>query len=422
MQTYVQESGVDVNAADAGSHGNTPLMVACAPTEKIGVLEFLLKCKGLAMDAVNRRGMTGEISLNTTRFCKNQVLNTPMCAALHQAAWYGQEKAVELLLRAGAGLEIKTPAGLTARAIAQSMGHARTLSLIEKEEERRACPPVETPEELRARIKAQYCRAHENAASRRKASEPRPLPAPISPNPAPIRPAAPVFKTPSMAAPKTVQAPAPGAGTVPAAICSETEGAMARRCKHPPRWRPFGASMARARAERDDAALLPLSAACEADTRVAQGSCQILAPVLRSGGSRHGGVLSATGATIAGVQGRGGEVHTATATAKGCGEGESPQRGHSDLSKNSAADGVGQEGRDVEGWGGGEGGEYRDLSAAGSTLGAGRSTCVQDEEVLLGLCGARSDGSQRAGTGPAGASATFTSFFLTDYRTPRKVS
>jgi ankyrin repeat protein len=85
VRAYSEGSNFDLNDATAGLHGNTPLMLACAPTEKIAVLDFLLGCKGLQKDAVNSRGMT----------------------ALHQAAWYGQERAVEMLLRAGASLSIQ---------------------------------------------------------------------------------------------------------------------------------------------------------------------------------------------------------------------------------------------------------------------------------------------------------------------------
>ena len=65
-------------------------MIACAPTQKLRVLDMLLLCNDLDKDAVNNRGMT----------------------ALHQAAWYGQEKTVDMLLRAGAALDVKTPADL----------------------------------------------------------------------------------------------------------------------------------------------------------------------------------------------------------------------------------------------------------------------------------------------------------------------
>lgn len=59
VRSYIEDEGFDVNEANAGAHGNTPLMVACAPSEKLLVLSLLLECKHLAKDAVNRRGMTG---------------------------------------------------------------------------------------------------------------------------------------------------------------------------------------------------------------------------------------------------------------------------------------------------------------------------------------------------------------------------
>ena len=43
-----------------GLHGNTALMIACAPTEKLAVLGFLLSCVGVQKDKVNARGMTGD--------------------------------------------------------------------------------------------------------------------------------------------------------------------------------------------------------------------------------------------------------------------------------------------------------------------------------------------------------------------------
>jgi hypothetical protein len=35
-------------------------MIACAPTEKLAVLGFLLSCVGVQKDKVNARGMTGD--------------------------------------------------------------------------------------------------------------------------------------------------------------------------------------------------------------------------------------------------------------------------------------------------------------------------------------------------------------------------
>ena len=85
-------------------------MIACAPTEKLAVLGFLLSCVGVQKDKVNARGMTGDhhtlldepaIAQRTEAFARLA------CTALHQAAWYGQEEAVRMLLEAGASLDIR---------------------------------------------------------------------------------------------------------------------------------------------------------------------------------------------------------------------------------------------------------------------------------------------------------------------------
>lgn len=250
VRAYLETGGVDINAADYGLHGNTALMVACAPTEKLRVLDYLLQCKDLQRDAVNRSGMT----------------------ALHQAAWYGQELAVEMLLGAGADMTIKTPAGLTAGDMANNMGHASTLSMITREQARQMRPPVETAELLRARIKAQNCRSSEgSAAGRRLAPEPRPLlsPAELS------SPAAKAAQAP--AARPALKTRAPPANTVvsdqgeshvsPGTTdkyrgtlqnCGEAD-LFTRVPSASNRWLPAGASTARSRVEKDDAAILPKS-------------------------------------------------------------------------------------------------------------------------------------------------------------------
>jgi hypothetical protein len=273
VRSYIK-SGLDPNAADATRNGNTPLMVACAPTQKLPALEVLLTVPHLDKDAVNNQGMT----------------------ALHQAAWYGQQEAVAMLLRAGAGHEIRTPAGLTAGDIAKNMGHAGTLALLDEEAARRAHSPIETTEELRARIKAQYCRARETAARRRQPqlAEPRPLLAPQSTTEirgAPSRPSPAERSRPECGA--VLVAPAPRAAeeftaskgvraadplhrdcggdgepianaeATPWIRAHEEQGLPRKACQRgptsegkPTRWMVSGASTARARVGKDDAILL----------------------------------------------------------------------------------------------------------------------------------------------------------------------
>ena len=48
VRSYIEAEGFDVNDAAAGSHGNTPLMVACAPSERLRVLALLLERTDLA--------------------------------------------------------------------------------------------------------------------------------------------------------------------------------------------------------------------------------------------------------------------------------------------------------------------------------------------------------------------------------------
>jgi hypothetical protein len=262
-------------------NGNTPLMVACAPTQKLRALEVLLTVPHLDKDAVNNQGMT----------------------ALHQAAWYGQQEAVAMLLRAGAGHEIRTPAGLTAGDIAKNMGHAGTLALLDEEAARRAQLPIETAEELRARIKAQYCRARETAARRRQPqlAEPRPLLAPQSTTEikgAPSRPspaernrlecgavlvASALCAAEESNASKVVRAadpldrdcggkPVANAESTPSIRAQEEQGFPRKADERerdptiegkPARWMVSGASTARARVGKDDAILL-LSSECAA--------------------------------------------------------------------------------------------------------------------------------------------------------------
>ena len=281
VRSYIADSGFDPNAADATLNGNTPLMVACAPTQKLRALEVLLTVPHLDKDAVNNQGMT----------------------ALHQAAWYGQQEAVAMLLRAGAGHEIRTPAGLTAGDIAKNMGHAGTLALLDEEAARRAHLPIETAEELRARIKAQYSRARETAARRRQPqlAEPRPLLAPQSTTEikgAPSRPspaernklecgALLVASAPRAAeesnASKGVRAadpldrdcgrkPIANAESTPLIPAHQEQGLPSKAGERerdptsegkPARWMVSGASTARARVGKDDAILL-LSSECAA--------------------------------------------------------------------------------------------------------------------------------------------------------------
>ena len=87
-----------------------------------------------------------------------------------------------MLLRAGCCAHIKTPDGLSAADIAKQMGHVGTSLVFSQDlvrQEQAARPPVETAEQLRARIKAQYCRSTEGSAAHRRAQmmpPPRPLP------------------------------------------------------------------------------------------------------------------------------------------------------------------------------------------------------------------------------------------------------
>ena len=274
VRSYIDDSGFDPNAADATRNGNTPLMVSCAPTQKLRALEVLLTLPHLDKDAVNNKGMT----------------------ALHQAAWYGQQEAVDMLLRAGAGHEIRTPAGLTAGDIAKNMGHVGTLALLDAEAARRAHSPIETAEELRARIKAQYCRVRETAARRRQPqlAEPRPLLAPQSTTErkgAPSRPSAAERSRLECAAvlvppaPRAAQEsiaskgvrsadpldrdcggePIANAGATPSIRAHEEKGLPRKAGERerdrtsedkPARWMVSGASTARARVGKDDAILL----------------------------------------------------------------------------------------------------------------------------------------------------------------------
>ena len=82
VRSYIEDEGFDVNEANAGAHGNTPLMVACAPSEKLGVLSLLLDCKHLAKDAVNRRGMTGSYSARQLQLCIPCILSSNCSARL----------------------------------------------------------------------------------------------------------------------------------------------------------------------------------------------------------------------------------------------------------------------------------------------------------------------------------------------------
>jgi len=234
VQSYIDAEGFDVNDAAAGLHGNTPLMVACAPSERLRVLALLLERTDLAKDAVNRRGMT----------------------ALHQAAWYGQEGAVEMLLRAGARISIKTPTGLTAADIARQMGHSGTLKLLDEEQARQSKQqhaPAESAEQLRARIKAQYCQAREPPC-RQQISAPRPLLAIPSAGGEqsknePDRPHLP--GTPSCRQETVSAASRDATEPIPRAVERVTSASG------PSRWLLSGASTARARKEREDASLLP---------------------------------------------------------------------------------------------------------------------------------------------------------------------
>ena len=242
VRSYIEAEGFDVNDAAAGSHGNTPLMVACAPSERLRVLALLLERTDLAMDAVNRRGMT----------------------ALHQAAWYGQERAVEMLLRAGAGVSIKTPTGLTAADIARQMGHSETLKLLDEEQARQSkqqnAAPAESAEQLRARIKAQYCRAREPPC-RRQISSPRPLLSTSSAGGEQTK------KEPDR--PPLSGAPSCRQETVSAATLAASDSTVPMprvvqrvpSASGPSRWLLSGASTARVRTEREDASLLPQTGA-----------------------------------------------------------------------------------------------------------------------------------------------------------------
>ena len=272
VRAYIADRTFDANAALAARHGNTPLMVACAPTQKLKALEVLLALPHLDKDAVNERGMT----------------------ALHQAAWYGQREAVEMLLRAGAAHEIRTPAGQTAGDIAGSMGHENTRAVLEEEAVRRAHAPLETAEELRARIKAQYCRARETAARRRQPllAEPRPLPSPQSPpkTGASALPA-PAGRPCARPNPADVHTPAPAHAAVE--VRAHHEAGLSRKARDSEpdrgcegksaRWMPSGASTARARVEKEDSALVePLPADAQPHPRhglaATRGSGAAVAP------------------------------------------------------------------------------------------------------------------------------------------------
>ena len=193
-----------------------------------------------------------------SRFSLPFVVCSPVVvAALHQAAWYGQEGAVEMLLRAGAETSIKTPAGLTAADIAQQMGNVGTLKILTGEHARKI-QQQESAEQLRARIKAQYCRVRENSC-RRQISAPRPLPQttikcdgdtgrgsrPVLPHASPHR----------RTAKETEKCGS--ISTTPQAVRRAQTCSEADINQHAPRWLPSGASTARARAEREDVAMLP---------------------------------------------------------------------------------------------------------------------------------------------------------------------
>mmetsp|Transcript_5566 Transcript_5566/g.19565 ORF Transcript_5566/g.19565 Transcript_5566/m.19565 type:complete len:214 (-) Transcript_5566:1089-1730(-) len=109
-------------------------MAACAPTQRLEVLAFLLEDKKLDKELVNARGMT----------------------ALHQAAWYGQNEAIEMLLRAGVSLDSTTPEGHSAMDIAKLMGHESTSRLLEVAKQEAVKALAETPEQLRQRLKQQH--------------------------------------------------------------------------------------------------------------------------------------------------------------------------------------------------------------------------------------------------------------------------
>mmetsp|Transcript_5560 Transcript_5560/g.19531 ORF Transcript_5560/g.19531 Transcript_5560/m.19531 type:complete len:80 (-) Transcript_5560:1642-1881(-) len=55
------KDGSDINSCDC-QWGTSPLMAACAPTQRLEVLAFLLEDKKLDKELVNARGMTGLIS------------------------------------------------------------------------------------------------------------------------------------------------------------------------------------------------------------------------------------------------------------------------------------------------------------------------------------------------------------------------
>jgi len=113
------------------------------------VLAFLLNDSKLNKELVNARGMTG---MNSTA----QKCMLIGFVALHQAAWYGQNEAIQMLLRAGVSIDRTTPEGHSAIDIAKMMGHGSTFKILEVAMQEAAKAQVETPEQLRQRLKQQH--------------------------------------------------------------------------------------------------------------------------------------------------------------------------------------------------------------------------------------------------------------------------
>jgi len=277
VRLYIEDNAVDVNAAYYGLHGNTALMMACAPTEKLRVLDYLLQSPRLNKDAINRRGMT----------------------ALHQAAWYGQEQAVELLLRAGADISIRTPEGLTAVNIAETMGHAGTQARIKQEKERQTHPPVETADQLRARLRAQYCQGSEDARRRQaRVPPPRPLACAHANAPAPRPVLASNTHSNVLSNQEHIQVTVFQENADGSALdCGDDS--FARVPSAPNQWLPSGASTANARVGKDDAAILRQKVCSQQnrDPKVAgngslssKKSSRSVADVSAVGGERAGGI------------------------------------------------------------------------------------------------------------------------------------
>jgi len=270
VQLYIENNAVDMNAAYYGLHGNTALMVACAPTEKLRVLDYMLQSPRLNKDAINRRGMT----------------------ALHQAAWYGQEQAVELLLRAGADISIRTPEGLTAVNMAETMGHTGTQARIKQEEERHMHPPVETADQLRARLRAQYCQGSRTLVDKARVPPPRPIACAHAHVPAP-RPVL-ASNTPSNLLSNQEH--------TQVTVFQENADESALECGYdsfarvpsaPNRWLPSGASTANARVRKDDAAILRQKVCSQQDGD----------PKVASKGSLSSKISSRSGADVSSVGG-----------------------------------------------------------------------------------------------------------------------